>query len=292
MTLPRTVVVAIGRWLDLLSRTSLLRANAIVRHDAAYTDITPTQYATAFDWLLSVESIRSLIENAKKSGSRRIPLNFSRRLALDAIITEANPSWLSRAAELVVAPDDLPTDVSDWGGVLGMADQECLESVRQVSGKLDLQARAAFGALGEAALMELLEASWPGSATQISVISDGFGYDISFRGPVNEWHLEVKSVAFGVRSRVFLSRHEFEVSLRDDAWNLVVVALDHNGSVRKVGVVDKQILQERSPRDVTSTASWQSCEFEFGNTEIDTTFCGFLRVPPSAKTSRILYKNP
>ncbi len=58
MSMPRTVIVAIGRWLDLLSKTGFVRANALVHNDAAYTDITPTQYATALEWLWTVTDIR------------------------------------------------------------------------------------------------------------------------------------------------------------------------------------------------------------------------------------------
>lgn len=292
MSMPRTVIVAIGRWLDLLSKTGFVRANAIVRNDAAYTDITPTQYATALEWLWTIPDIRGLLELAQDSGTRRIPLDFSRRMALQSLIIEESPSWLSAADQLVATPDDLPTDVVEWGASLGMTDDDCLDGVRSVSGKLNLQARADFGAAGETGLLALLEKAWPGSATHISAISDGFGYDISFRESGNEWHLEVKSVAVGPRARLFLSRNEFEVGRRDAAWRLVIVSMDHDRSVRSVCVADNEQLWTRSPRDVASSTTWESCKFVLSPEEASLPFCRALGIEPPKSASVALRRSP
>jgi hypothetical protein len=289
MSLPTTVVVAIGRWLDLLSRTGFVRANAIVHNDAAYTDITPTQYATALERLWTISDIRKLVELAQESGSRRIPLDFSRHMTLQSIIMEARPSWLTMADQLVATPDDLPTDVVEWGKSLGMTDAECLDSVRSASGKLNLQARADFGAAGESALLALLETAWPGSSTHVSAISDGFGYDISFQESGNEWHLEVKSVLAGPRARIFLSRHEFEVARRDVAWKLVVVSMDHDRSVLSVGVADGEKLWIRSPRDVATSATWETCKFVLSPEEANLPFCRALGIAPPRSAGAALY---
>lgn len=288
MSLPTTVVVAVGRWLDLLSRTGFVRANTIVHHDAAYTDITPTQYATALEWLSTNSGIRELVELAQHSGLRRIPLDFSRHMTLESIILEARPPWLWLASQLVATPDDLPADVAEWGRNLGMTDEECLESVLRVSGKLNLQARADFGAAGESALLALLESAWPGSATHVSAISDGFGYDISLQESGSEWHLEVKTVVVGHRTRFFLTRHEFEVARRDAAWRLVVVSMDHDGAIRSVRVVENEVLWARSPRDVSAEATWDTCRFDLGPEEMGVPFCRALRTAPPARTSRVL----
>lgn len=289
MSLPTTVVVAIGRWLDLLSRTSFVRANAIVHNDAAYTDITPTQYATALEWLWTISDIRKLVELTQESGSRRIPLDFSRRMTLQSMILEARPSWLSLADQLVATPDDLPTDVVEWGKSLGMTDAECLDSIRSASGKLNLQARADFGAAGESALLALLETAWPGSSTHVSAISDGFGYDISFQESGSEWHLEVKSVLAGPRARIFLSRHEFEVSRRDAAWKLVIVSMDHDRSVLSVGVADSERLWIRSPQDVATSATWETCKFVLAPDEASLPFCRALGIAPPKYAGIALY---
>lgn len=65
---------------------------------------------------------------------------------------------------------------------------------------------------------------------RVSLISDGFGYDVrSYFGTDsdagnsdNELHIEVKSTTVAVRRsqdfRMFLTRHEYEVSQRDNYW--------------------------------------------------------------------------
>ncbi|XAS64822.1 protein NO VEIN domain-containing protein [Pseudarthrobacter sp. So.54] len=292
MSMPRTVIVAIGRWLDLLSKTGFVRANAIVHNDAAYTDITPTQYATALEWLWRITDIRGLVELAKDSGTRRIPLDFSRRVALQSLIIEESPSWLSVADQLVATPDDLPTDVVEWGASLGMTDEDCLDSVRNVSRKVNLQARSDFGAAGESALLALLETAWPGSATHISTISDGFGYDISFQESGIEWHLEVKSVAAGPRARIFLTRHEFEVARRDPAWRLVILSMDHDWSVLSVCVADSEKLMMRSPRDVATSATWETCRFVLSAEEASLPFCRALGIETPKSASVALWGSP
>lgn len=290
MSMPRTVVVAAGRWLDLLSKTGFVRAKAIVHNDAAYTDITPTQYATALEWLWRISEIRNLVELAQESGSRRIPLDFSRRMVLQSLIMEVRPSWLSMADQLVVTPDDLPTDVAEWGKSLGMTDEDCLDSVRRASGQLDLQARADFGAAGESALLALLETAWPESTTHISAISDGFGYDIAFRHSRGEWHLEVKSVVAGPHPRIYLSRHEFEVARRDAAWRLVIVSMNRNWSVLSVCVVDNKTLWMRSPRDVATSATWEACKFVLSSEEASLPFCHALEITPPRYAGAALYR--
>lgn len=280
MSLPTTVVVAIGRWLDLLSRTGFVRANAIVHHDAAYTDITPTQYATALEWLSTTSDMREQIELAKHSDSRRIPLALARHVTLQSMIMEARPPWLYLADQLVTTPDDLPTDVVEWGMNLGMTDEDCLECVRSTSGKVNLQARADFGAAGESALVALLEAAWPGSATHVSAFSDGLGYDVSFVESGSEWHFEVKSVPTGPRIRIFLSRHEYEVAQRDAMWRLVIVRLDHARSVVSVCVADSEKLWSRSPQDSSTSARWETCKFVLGPEESSLPLCRALGIAP------------
>src|SRR5262249_42479394 len=68
--------------------------------------------------------------------------------------------------------------------------------------------------------------------TRVSVVSDGFGYDVrSYFGTVGplwspeyELHIEVKSTTVARSKtadfRLFLTRHEFEVSRRDGSWVL------------------------------------------------------------------------
>ena len=213
-------------------------------------------------------------------------------MVLQSLIIEASPSWLSVADQLVATPDDLPTDVVEWGASLGMTDEDCLDSVRSVSGKLNLQARADFGAAGESGLLALLEKAWPGSATHISAISDGFGYDISFQESGNEWHLEVKSVVAGPNARIFLSRHEFEVARRDAAWRLVIVCLNHDWSVVAVCIADKDKLWLRSPRDVATSATWESCKFVLSPEDASTPFCRALGIEPPRSAAVALRGSP
>lgn len=278
MTTPRTLVLAIGRWLELLSRTSFVRANAIVHNDAAYTDITPTQYASAFEWISNVKDLSALVELARQSGARKVPLDLSRRVALENLIREEHPSWLAVADQLVISADDLPSDVASLSRSLGMTDKECLDAVRNVSGRIDPEARTKFGAAGEAALVAMLDAAWPGSVTHISTITDGMGYDIAFQVLGVEWHLEVKSVTSASRKRIFLSRNEYEVSRRDEYWRLVLVVLDEELLAHSVSVLDSSLLWTRSPRDVTTRAAWETCKFVLKPGEARSPFCAALGI--------------
>lgn len=288
MTTPKTVVLAVGRWLELLSRTTFVRASVIVHNDAAYTDITPTQYASALEWIQNVPHLRGLMDLSRKSVARKLPLDFSKRMALEAMILDANPSWLQVVDQLVISQDDLPNDVVSWAEGLGMTDAESMDVVRSVSGKVDAQARLVFGEAGESALVTMLEAAWPGSVTHVSMVSDSLGYDLSFRPGDIEWHLEVKSVTSSTRSRIFLSRNEFEVSRRDRYWRLVLVVLDAERSAQSVSILDNTALWTCSPRDVTSRASWETSKFVLKFGEGCSTFCEALGlIPPQAAHSAL-----
>jgi hypothetical protein len=83
---------------------------------------------------------------------------------------------------------------------------------------------ARLGAMGRQDLAE--------KVTRVSLVSDGFGYDVrSYFGVESdgwdshdELHIEVKSTTVAARRsqdfRLFLTRHEFEVSRRDRSWVL------------------------------------------------------------------------
>lgn len=289
MTTPKTLILAVGRWLELLSRTTFVRANVIVHYHAAYTDITPTQYASALEWIRNVPHLNSLIAFSSERGMRKLPLDFSKRMALEALILEESPSWLQVVDELVVSQDDLPNDVVCWAECLDMTDAESMDVVRSVSGKVDAQARKNFGEAGESALVTMLEAAWPGSVTHVSMVSDSLGYDIAFRPGDVEWHLEVKSVASGVRRRIFLSRNDFEVSLRDRYWRLVLVVLDAERSAQSVSILESSALWTGSPRDVTSRASWETSKFILKSSEGRSTFCRALSLTPPQYAHAALY---
>lgn len=257
------VLVAAYRWLCLLQRSTLPQASAVIRANTAYTDLSPTQYAAALDWLTTVRLLHST-----DAGARLAPAALgltdagTRQLLFGRSLEAAAPAWLPDADVLVRNPSELPQDVSHLADVLGLDDSTALLTVRQIHGRIDLAERSRIGAQGEKGLAALLECRWPGSTNHVALTDDGLGYDLAFTLGVNTWHLEVKTTSRRGRLVVYLSRHEHEVALLDRDWRLVVVGLGGDGAPAAIATARHQLLQERAPRDWDQAARWESARHE------------------------------
>lgn len=253
------VLRAAYRWLRLLERSTLPQASALIRANAAYTDLSTTQYAAALDWLRTVRLLQSSDAGARLAPSAvGLTDSGARQLLFRRSLEAAAPAWLPDANDLVRDASELPQDATDLAAVLGLDDPAALLAIRQVHGRIDLAERARIGAQGENGLVELLERRWPGSTQHVALTDDGFGYDVAFTPDSRTWHLEVKTTSRRGRLVLYLSRHEHEVALLDPDWRLVVVGLDGDGAPAALATARHQMIHERAPHDHDPAARWES----------------------------------
>jgi hypothetical protein len=271
---------AASRWLRLLQYSTLSQASSIIRADSAYTDLTQTQYALGLDLLMDL----NLINHATPGGAsisseiKELPGELRDQLLFERTLEMASPSWLSDADLLVPDSDEVPQDAVGLAHALNLTEPAAFLGIRRVHGRIDLAERARVGLAGENALVALLERRWPRSTTHVSATDDGFGYDIAFQHEERQWHLEVKSTTRRGRLRLYLSRHEHEVGLRDPYWRLVVVGLDDQLQLKVITTVRHSQLFSRAPRDAYAEARWQSASHELTANDLELGF-SFLNIP-------------
>jgi hypothetical protein len=245
------------------------QAAALIRADAAYTDLSPTQYGSALDWLLEAGLV------VDTNGTRQLAADVQgasdlecRQLLFDRSLLAMSPAWLVDADALISDTDELPQDALQLAALFDLNDNHALLGVRQVSGRVDLAARSRVGAEGEAALVALLEAEWPGATRHVALTDDGFGYDVSVSVDGFSWHLEVKTTVRRGRLVVYLSRHEFNVSRLDPAWRLVIVGLSDEGSIPALATVQAGVVQARVPADQHARGRWESVRLELAPSDL------------------------
>lgn len=249
---PEPVLLAAKRWLEILPTSAgVPRAQALLTTHARYSDLTPTQYATALTWLRDLDLLDSI-------GSRVPAANQ----VLGAILEKAAPPWVQDADDLVRSPDELPTDIVSAGEALGLDPSAVYVQLVSSWGKVDTAIRERVGAAGEAALVELLRENSAGGVDHVSTWSDGFGYDIAFSQGSTAAHLEVKSTTRVGRFTAYLSRHEYDVMLRDPCWVLVAVRLTADLGIAGVGCVGSEWIAANVPRDDGLFGHWASVKLE------------------------------
>ena len=269
MIVAEGVLKAAQRWLRLLNRSTLRQASSIIRNDPRYTDLSPTQYASAFEWLMTTKLLHDeAIDVSLSFGNRGMPTTLIDERLFAHTLQELDPPWLVDADALVPDATELPQDAVDIAEILGLADSQAWMTTRRVHGKIDLAARARIGALGEAGLVRLLEEHRPGSTLHVALKNDGFGYDVLHVENDSQWHLEVKTTTRRGRLLIYLSRNEYEVALSDPTWRLVIVGLDDVGEPSTVATVQNGILSLRAPLDQGRETRWESARFELGAADL------------------------
>lgn len=249
---PESLLLGALRWLEILeSGTGVPRARALLTTHSNYSDLTPTQYSSALSWLKDLGLLRHT-ESATPA-----PLRI-----LEAIFEKSPPAWVQDADNLVRSPDELPSDAISAGNALGLDPRAVFAQLVSSWGKVDTAARERAGAAGEAELVSVLRRCTSGFVDHVSMRSDGFGYDVSYRDGDTLMHLEVKSTTRRGRFTFYLSRNEFNVMLSDEQWVLVTVKLDFDLKLVGVGHIPGKWILSNAPQDVPQFASWASSKFE------------------------------
>ena len=242
------------------------QAWVLLRADSSYIDFTQTQYAAALEWLTGLELLSGDLSLAPALVN--LPDDQLHQVLFSHALEASSPSWLPDADILVADSSDMPHDAAALAAGLGLPQAVAMSAIREIHGRIDLEARARVGAAGELALVRLLEARWPESTIHVALTDDGFGYDIAFTLTENEWHLEVKTTKRRGRLVIYLSRHEYEVSLVDPYWRLVVVGLHDDDSPGVVATVEHERLLQRTPQEVHPEVSWQSVRLQVSTADL------------------------
>ncbi|WP_346007512.1 DUF3883 domain-containing protein [Janibacter terrae] len=229
----------------------IARARALLTTHPQYDDLTPTQYESALTWMRELGLLDGL--GATLPPASRV---------LSAVFEGGTLPWVQDADELVRSPDELPSDIVEVGEALGLDAAEVFDQLVVSWGKVDTAARELVGAAGEAGLVELLRSATDGRVDHVSTWSDGYGYDLVFTAGTTRLHLEVKSTTRAGRLTVYLSRHEYEVMLRDRQWQLVAVRLSTELEVVGVGSIPREWVAANVPRDSGQFGSWAAVKLE------------------------------
>lgn len=248
---PNSVLVASARWLLLLESDTLERSRALLHSIKEFRDLTPTQYEVALNWLID----HSIID---KFGELRFHGNRDEML-FEVAIKEA--IWFDDGTQLLNQDYDLPLDAEAAAQCLGIALDRAHEIVWTSWVKFDASERQRIGLEGELLLFKLLEKQAGVSVSHVSLKTDILGYDIVARYDDKRFNLEVKSTTKTNRVCFFLSRNEFDVSLRDKNWRLVIVLLKL-GRISGLFEVSKSLINSRVPKDVHGKSKWQSVLIE------------------------------
>ncbi len=166
----------------------------------------------------------------------------------------------------------MPEDGSSAAEALGIEPVEALAILRSCWGKVDTTERAKFGAVGECALVSLLESVSDFEVRHVAAESDGYGYDIDAAVLDMAMHIEVKTTTRRGRLSIFLSRNEFETMRRDPDWLLVSLRVDDALNPIATATIDRDWIAEAVPEDRPG-GRWESTRFD---------------VPPHALTPGVL----
>jgi hypothetical protein len=249
---PGSILIAAQRWLELLPKHGETRTRATFATLPRYSDLTSTQYETAYEWLRSTGML--------EADPGPVPPNHR---VLTSAIETSDAVWLPNADEFADDPDLLPDDVAAAAEALGIDPSTAAAHIRSAWGKVDLDLRARIGSAGERALVELLEANAAATVDHVALWADGLGYDVSVRHGLQNGHLEVKSTTRRHRFTLHLSRNEFLVSQSDPAWLLVALRLDPDDlRLRSVATIDHRWLAQQMPTDTGDHGRWESCRVD------------------------------
>lgn len=227
------------------------RCLVIFTNSAKYSDLAPSHYYSARQWLLQ----HQLLSTAQ-------PLDGSSRRAkvFEAAISEA--LWFPDADQVIASPAELPLDAIEAADICGLSDDEAFALIRHQHGLVDTAIRKRTGDAGELQLVDLLRSSTTCRVDHVASLSDGYGFDITLRGAAT-LNLEVKTTTRTNQNVLYLSRHEFETMLRDQRWRLVFLRLDRDMVIEAVYTVESPWIEEVAPIDSSpGVVDWQSVRID------------------------------
>lgn len=211
--------------------------------------------------------------------SRALPNHDETEVARDlvrATILDSAPAWLSAAtARGDVRQEFLPEGAERL--FADMFDDEDRDAILlAAASKFDETALRALGEAGEEAVLAacrsfLAERGRPDLARQVrrvSLISDAMGWDISAPNLAGQvCRLEVKCFR-GRDPTVYLTRHEFNVGLRQSRWYLVLSRSTGDSVPEVVGWTTLAPLIPRMPEDVSRSAKWQVAKVHISESDL------------------------
>lgn len=245
------VLIGAGRWLRLLAEASPSAAMAILMARPEYADLTNANYREAYEWLESV----GLVDRNGPDPSTSILRAF------EAAVRSKDLSWTQDDSAFLPSPDLLPEPIRLAADNLGLDLSVAWQETLRIGAKLDLERRSRIGHLGEVALVEYLR-STGFEVEHLSLQSDGLGWDVLVRDGHFEAHVEVKSTTSRARLRIYLTRNEYEVSLRDDRWSLALLLIDESGALLRIAHSPKQTFVKLVPVDSHGGGRWESCRLD------------------------------
>jgi len=241
------VLRAARRWLERLPASGRARCRALFTNHPDFSDLTPTQYDTAYEWLRKV----GLLD--RRNGEEPVE-----RALFRAVLASGELPWLQDADVLVTSPGELPEDAVRAAEAFGMPAEDAYAQVQQAWAKVDTAERERIGAAGEEAVLGAL-AVLPGAlADHVAAWSDAHGYDISVSSESFKAHLEVKATVRRGRLSVYVSRNEMETMLRDPLWIMVLVQLTPELLPRSLHTVPRDWIAGQAPQDRAAFGRWES----------------------------------
>ena len=211
--------------------------------------------------------------------SQALPKQDETELARDlvrATILDSPPAWLSAStARGQVRQEFLPEDAERL--FADMFDDEDRDAILLAAAtKYDEAPLRALGEAGEEAVLAACRSFLEGrgrpelarEARRVSLISDAMGWDISAPNLAGQvCRLEVKCYR-GRDPTVYLTRHEFNVGLRQSRWYLVLCRSTGDSAPVVVGWTTAAPLIPRMPTDVARSAEWQVARVRIGESEL------------------------
>lgn len=246
---PDSILRGAVRWLERIPSHGIARTRSLLVTNPRLSDLTPTQYETALQWLMRAGLLTGDASDAPAAV----------RVYAKAV---AEAAWFQDADLHVRDPGELPEDALIAAEALSLDPTDAFQHLVTSWGKVDTDLRERIGAAGEAALVDLLKESVNAEIEHVSQWSDGMGYDVTVTADDFSSHLEVKSSTRRGRLTIYLSRNEFEVMRRDANWTLVALTLSSDLNLVDIRTVRSTWLSTAAPQDIGSGGRWQACRFD------------------------------